>query len=120
MTNGWVYAVYLGKDGGFGERPDAYLNLARRRESYPLLGCHGAKEALLYLSFGWEPPAAQIEGAQVHEDYETPYEEAERKCPTVEFTARHLEDPSSGGYRGSGPGSGGKWRLPQWVTFSFS
>jgi hypothetical protein len=50
VTNGWLYGVYLKKDGAFAEKPDAYLNLTRMRDAYPVLGCQGAKEALLYMA----------------------------------------------------------------------
>ncbi|MBC7341112.1 MAG: hypothetical protein H5U02_01430 [Clostridia bacterium] len=53
VTNGWLYGVYLKKDGIFGNRPDAYLNLTRMRDAYPVLDCRGAKDALLYMAAEW-------------------------------------------------------------------
>lgn len=55
VTNGWLYGVYLKKGGAFGDRPDAYLNLTRMRDAYPMLGCRGAKDALLYMAAEWVP-----------------------------------------------------------------
>ncbi len=53
VTDGLRYGVYLRHDGGFRETPDAYLNLTRMRDSYPILGCAGARDALLLLSTDW-------------------------------------------------------------------
>ena len=58
VTDGIRYAVYSrDKDNKFPEHPDAYLNLTRMREAYPLLHwngkCGGAKEAFLYMSAYW-------------------------------------------------------------------
>jgi len=53
VTDGIRYGVYLRKDGSFPDNPTAYLNLTHMRSSYPILDCHGAKEALLLMSSDW-------------------------------------------------------------------
>ncbi len=53
VTDGLRYGVYLRKDGTFGDKPDAYLNLTRMRDAYPVLGCGGTKEVLLFMAAGW-------------------------------------------------------------------
>jgi hypothetical protein len=61
VTDGLRYGVYL-KDcsGKFTEHPQAYLNLTRMMDSYPLMAtngkpCGGAKEALLFMAPDWKP-----------------------------------------------------------------
>lgn len=53
VTDGLRYVVYFRKDGTFGDKPDAYLNLNRMRDAYPVLGCRGAKDAFLYMGTDW-------------------------------------------------------------------
>jgi hypothetical protein len=53
VTDGIRYGVYAKVDGEFLEHPDAYLNITRMREAYPILKCCGAKEAFLYMSSDW-------------------------------------------------------------------
>lgn len=53
VTEGLRYAVYLREGGRFKNSPDAYLNLARMRDEYPLFGCKGAKDALLLMAADW-------------------------------------------------------------------
>lgn len=47
VTDGIRYGVYSRTDGKFRTHPDAYLNITRMREKYPLLNCRGAKDAFL-------------------------------------------------------------------------
>jgi len=55
VTDGIRYGVYLRKeDGSFPEKPQAYLNLTRMMDSYPILECKGAQVALLMMSYGWD------------------------------------------------------------------
>lgn len=53
VTDGIRYAVFSRKEGKFQSHPDAYLNITRLREAYPLLHCKGSKDAFLYLSADW-------------------------------------------------------------------
>lgn len=53
VTDGVRYGVYFKQDGAFRNEPQAYLNLTRMREEYPLLRCKGAKEAFLFMSADW-------------------------------------------------------------------
>ena len=55
VTDGIRYGVYFKREGRFQDHPNAYLNLTRMRESYPVLdpNCGGAKGAFLYLSADW-------------------------------------------------------------------
>lgn len=56
VTDGLRYGVYVRReDGGFEDYPNAYLNLTLLAPSYPIYGCHGAKEALLAMSSDWNP-----------------------------------------------------------------
>jgi hypothetical protein len=58
VSDGLRYGIYL-KDGGeFREKPEAYLNLTRMREDYPLLECKGVREALLLMSADWVSPTS--------------------------------------------------------------
>lgn len=50
ITDGMRYGVFLKENGRFAERPHAYLNLSRMRRSCPILGCHGAPEAVRLLA----------------------------------------------------------------------
>jgi len=58
VTDGIRYGVYSRSEGKiFREHPDAYLNITRMKDAYPLLHfggeCGGAKEAFLYMSADW-------------------------------------------------------------------
>ncbi|GAG05643.1 unnamed protein product, partial [marine sediment metagenome] len=53
VTDGLRYGVYLRRDGGFANWPDAYLNLTRMRIDYPILKCKGAHDAFLMMSADW-------------------------------------------------------------------
>jgi hypothetical protein len=53
VTDGIRYGVYFQSEGKFRDHPDAYLNITHMREAYPVLHCHGAKDAFLYLSADW-------------------------------------------------------------------
>lgn len=53
VTDGVRYGVYLKGSGVFSSAPHAYLNLARMREDYPILGCKGTKDAFLFMSADW-------------------------------------------------------------------
>ena len=55
VTDGLRYGVFSKKETGeFGRYPDAYLNLNRMRDSYPIYGdCKGAAEALFMMSTDW-------------------------------------------------------------------
>jgi len=53
VTDGIRYGVYCRNGGKFQDHPEAYLNITRLREDYPLLKCKGAKDAFLYLSADW-------------------------------------------------------------------
>jgi hypothetical protein len=54
VTDGLRYGVYLrGHDDAFLSSPFAYLNLLRMKQSYPILNCNGAKEALLAMAANW-------------------------------------------------------------------
>lgn len=53
VTDGLRYGVYLRQDGKFRDRPDAYLNLTWMCDEYPVLGCRGAKDAMLFMSPDW-------------------------------------------------------------------
>jgi hypothetical protein len=55
VTDGVRYGVYFKKDGVFPNEPQAYLNLTRMRDEYPLLKCKGAKDAFLFMSADWVP-----------------------------------------------------------------
>lgn len=56
VTDGLRYGVYRrSQDGSF--TLHAYLNLARLRDEYPILGCSGAKEALLSMAPEWSGEA---------------------------------------------------------------
>lgn len=57
VTDGIKYGIYLADENGkFKDYPpNAYLNLVRLRESYPIYESKGAKEALLYMSPDWKP-----------------------------------------------------------------
>lgn len=62
VTDGIRYGIYLADENGkFKDYPpDAYLNLVRLRDTYPVYEskgyeCKGAKEALLYMSSDWKP-----------------------------------------------------------------
>lgn len=52
VTDGLRYGVYARK-GSSPFELHAYLNLARLRDSYPALGCKGAKDALLAMAPEW-------------------------------------------------------------------
>lgn len=55
VTDGIRYGVYLRKeDDSFPEKPQAYLNLTRMMDHYPILECKGAHMALLMMSHGWD------------------------------------------------------------------
>lgn len=53
VTDGLRYGVYLRENGTFKNEPDAYLNLTRMRDAYPVLGCKGAKDAFLFMAADW-------------------------------------------------------------------
>lgn len=54
VTDGLRYGVFSRQSGEFGRYPDAYLNLNRMRDSYPIYGdCKGAAEALFMMSTDW-------------------------------------------------------------------
>ncbi len=54
VTDGIRYGLYSrDKDNKFKKHPDAYLNITRLREAYPLLHCRGAQDAFLYMSADW-------------------------------------------------------------------
>jgi len=54
VTDGLRYGVYLREaEGKFPDQPQAYLNLARLMDAYPILDCLGAKEALWTMSPDW-------------------------------------------------------------------
>jgi len=54
VTDGLRYGVYIREEGQkFPDKPQAYLNLTRMVESYPILQCNGAKEALLLMASDW-------------------------------------------------------------------
>ena len=54
VTDGLRYGIYVRNVGGkFPDSPSAYLNLTRMLDSYPILECKGAKEALLLMSADW-------------------------------------------------------------------
>lgn len=53
VTDGLRYGVYLRGEKAFAGSPEAYLNLARMRASYPILECRGAQEAFLMMSADW-------------------------------------------------------------------
>jgi len=55
VTDGVRYGIYFKKEGSFTSQPQAYLNLIRMRENYPLLSCKGTKEAFLFMSADWVP-----------------------------------------------------------------
>jgi hypothetical protein len=55
VTDGVRYGVYFKKNGVFSNEPDAYLNLTRMRENYPILHCKGAKDAFLFMATDWAP-----------------------------------------------------------------
>jgi hypothetical protein len=53
-TEGLRYSVFRrGSKNGFKSVPASYLNLTRLVSDYPLLGCAGAKEALLMMASDW-------------------------------------------------------------------
>lgn len=53
-TEGLLYSVFRrGTKNSFGTTPKSYLNLTRMVSEYPLLGCAGAKEALLMMASDW-------------------------------------------------------------------
>lgn len=63
VTDGIRYGIYLrDKHEGFSDGPDAYLNLTRLVPRYPVLGCHGAKEALVKMSADWRELAHEPAG----------------------------------------------------------
>jgi hypothetical protein len=53
VTDGTRYGVYLRREGIFPGNPHAYLNLTHMRSTYPILECHGTREALLIMSADW-------------------------------------------------------------------
>jgi len=54
VTDGLRYGVYIREKGKkFPDKPQAYLNLTRMVDSYPILQCNGAKEALLLMAADW-------------------------------------------------------------------
>jgi len=56
VTDGLRYGVYRrNKDKSF--TLHAYMNLARLRDEYPILDCHGAREALLSMAPEWSSEA---------------------------------------------------------------
>ena len=61
VTDGVRYGVYFKRNGVFSNEPDAYLNLARMREDYPVLGCKGTKDAFLFMSADWVPTTKKTE-----------------------------------------------------------
>jgi hypothetical protein len=59
VTDGLRYGVYVREaEGKFPDQPQAYLNLARLMDAYPILHCLGAKEALWTMSPDWIEAAA--------------------------------------------------------------
>lgn len=59
VTDGLRYGVYLRENGRFKSEPEAYLNLTRMRDAYPVLSCAGARKALLLMAADWTQPASQ-------------------------------------------------------------
>jgi len=55
VTDGVRYGIYFKQNGIFRAEPDAYLNLTRMRDEYPLLQCKGSKDAFLFMSADWVP-----------------------------------------------------------------
>lgn len=54
LTDGIRYGVYVKDNGGrFPDTPTAYLNINRMMDSYPILECYGAAEALELISSDW-------------------------------------------------------------------
>jgi hypothetical protein len=54
VTDGLRYGVYVREHGGkFPVKPMAYLNLTRMVDTYPILECKGAKDALLIMASDW-------------------------------------------------------------------
>lgn len=54
VTDGLRYGVYIREIGeNFSDKPQAYFNITRMVESYPILQCNGAKEALLLMAADW-------------------------------------------------------------------
>ena len=51
VTDGLRYGVFVREKDSF--RLYAYLNLARLRRDYPILGCKGAEAALLAMTPEW-------------------------------------------------------------------
>ncbi len=54
VTDGIRYGIYFKKDGKFQYHPDAYLNITKMRDAYPVLNCLGAKDAFLFMSADWD------------------------------------------------------------------
>ena len=55
VTDGLRYGVYIydNEKKEFPLTPNAYLNLVRMRKEYPILRCHGAKEAFFLMAADW-------------------------------------------------------------------
>ncbi|MEI7837511.1 MAG: hypothetical protein WCK05_14015, partial [Planctomycetota bacterium] len=55
VTDGLRYGVYLRHPGAreFAQTPVAYLNLLRMKDTYPVLRCGGAQDALLIMAADW-------------------------------------------------------------------
>jgi len=55
VTDGVRYGIYFRQEGVFYNTPNAYLNLIRMRDEYPLLKCKGSRDAFLFMSADWAP-----------------------------------------------------------------
>ncbi len=56
VTDGIRYGVYVRGPDGFPDAPTAYLNLNRMMQTYPILGCLGAADALRLMAADWSAP----------------------------------------------------------------
>ncbi len=55
LTDGIRYSIFVRQeDGSWPLTPEAYLNLTRLRDGYPVLGCQGATAAFMLLSRDWD------------------------------------------------------------------
>lgn len=54
LTDGLRYGVYVRESGkNFDDKPNAYMNLTRLRDEYPVYECNGAREAILAMVPEW-------------------------------------------------------------------
>ncbi len=68
-TEGLLYGVFRrNATSTFKETPESYLNLTRMVSDYPLLGCAGAKEALLMMASDWSSTLDGCEPVSLAED----------------------------------------------------